>query len=163
MRKIAIAVIGAVTMLGLGWVAYAQSVQGGNQAPTNKAAYFDNTEIQKIWAENEAKQVSNKRVMEGGTYSVNIRIVRDDAAPMVHALSSDLWIVQAGTATAVTGGELVDIKTNPRNDDTLGSSIRGGVEQPVKFGDMVFVPPGVPHTFKGMKGFRAFLIRFPTK
>ncbi len=167
MRRLAIAAIGAVALLGLGWMAHAQ--QAGNAqpvappAPTNKAAYFDHTEMLNIWKDLEARQVINKRVMEGGTYSINIRIFKEDAAPLVHALTSDLWVVQAGTATAVTGGELLDIKKNAASDDASGSSIRGGVEQPVKPGDMVFVPPGVPHTFKSMKGFRAYLIRFPTK
>ena len=44
-----------------------------------------------------------------------------------------------------------------------GSAIRGGVEQPLKPGDVLYVPPGVPHGFKDVKGFRAYLIRFDTK
>ena len=33
-------------------------------------------------------------------------------------------------------------------------------EQPLKAGDVLYVPPGVPHGFKDIRGFRAFLIRF---
>src|SRR5437667_10613669 len=92
MRKLAIAAIAAVALFGLGWVAHAQGGRAGNPqagappAPTNKAAYFDNTEIQNIWKDLEAKQVINKRVMEGGTYSINVRIVKENAVPLGHAL-----------------------------------------------------------------------------
>ena len=83
----------------------------------------------------------------------------------MHAKSVDLWIVQAGTATAITGGELLDKKksANAASDDVAGSSIRGGIEQPLKPGDIIFVPPGVPHGFKDLKGFRAFLCPLGSK
>jgi quercetin dioxygenase-like cupin family protein len=47
--------------------------------------------------------------------------------------------------------------------DIAGTSIKGGVEQPLKAGDVLYVPPGVPHGFKDIQGFRAFLVRFDTK
>ncbi len=105
----------------------------------------------------------NKRVLEGGAYSINIRIVKEGDAPLVHASSADVWVMMEGTATAITGGELVDGKKRPNVDDEAGSAIRGGKEQPLKPGDVLYVPPGVPHGFKDVKGFRAYLIRFDTK
>jgi mannose-6-phosphate isomerase-like protein (cupin superfamily) len=169
MRQIAIAIMSAAAVSGLGWVAHAQGGQAGNPrpgapaAPTDKAAYFDSKEIHEIWKDEEAKQVTNRRLAEGGTHSINIRIVLPANEPLVHALSADTWVVMEGTATAVTGGQLVDMKKNPNSDDASGSSIRGGIEQPLKAGDILFVPPGVPHGFKDIKGFRAYLIRYPTK
>ena len=168
MRKLVIAVIGTIAWCNVGGGVV--SGQGGGAvtpaaaaAPTDKAAYFSATDIQAIWKDEEARQVINTRVLEGGSHSINIRIVRPQDPPLVHALSGDTWVVMAGTATAVTGGQLVDIKKNPNNDDTSGSSIKGGVEQPLKAGDILFIPPGVPHGFKDLKGFRAYLIRYPTK
>ena len=79
-------------------------------APTGKATYFANSDFQNIWKDLEARQVINKRVLEGGAYSINVRIVRPSDAPLVHAASLDIWLVQAGSATAVTGGELLDVK-----------------------------------------------------
>ena len=35
-------------------------------APTDKAAYFSNTDIQTYWKDLEARQVINHRIMEGG-------------------------------------------------------------------------------------------------
>jgi hypothetical protein len=72
-------------------------------------------------------------------------------------------LVSAGSATAVTGGQLLEVKKRPNSDDAAGTSIKGGVEQALKAGDVLYVPPGVPHGFKDIKGFRAFLIRFDTK
>ena len=169
MRKIAIAAMAAAAVTSLGWIAHAQGCRGGNAqpaappAPADKAAYFDSKDIHEIWKDEEAKQVINKRVAEGGSHSINIRIVLPANAPLVHALSADTWVVMEGTATAITGGELLDLKRNPNSDDMSGSSIKGGVEQPLKTGDILYVPPGVPHGFKDIKGFRAYLIRYPTK
>jgi mannose-6-phosphate isomerase-like protein (cupin superfamily) len=166
MRKIAIAVMAAVAVISLGWIADGQAgnpQSSAPPAPTAKAAYFDSKDIHEIWKDEEAKKVINKRVAEGGSHSINIRIVLPTNAPLVHALSADTWVVMEGSATAVTGGELMEAKRNPNSDDMSGSSIKGGVEQALKAGDILFVPPGVPHGFKDIKGFRAYLIRYPTK
>ena len=157
MRNLVIAVIGTIASCTVaGGVIYGQGAgtpaAATAAAPTDKAAYFSATDIQTIWKDEEAKQVINKRVLEGGSHSINIRIVRPQDPPLVHALSGDTWVVMAGTATAVTGGQLVDIKKNPNNDDTSGSSIKGGVEQPLKAGDILFIPPGVPHGFRISRG-----------
>ena len=135
----------------------------GPPAPTGKAGYFANSDLQNIWKDLEARQILNKRVLEGGSHSINIRIVRPTDEPLVHANSLDIWLVSAGSATAVTGGQLLDMKKRPNSDDAAGTSIKGGVEQPLKAGDVLYVPPGVPHGFKDIQGFRAFLIRFDSK
>jgi len=159
-----------IAVLGIrGDVARGQGAQPGSaaaqaaKAPTDKAVYFANDDLQTIWKDLEARQVINKRVLEGGTHSINVRIVKEGDAPLVHAQSADVWVVTAGGATAITGGQLVDGKKRPNVDDEAGSSIRGGVERALKPGDVLYVPAGVPHGFKDIKGFRAFLIRFDTK
>ena len=171
MRTLAIAVVGTVAVFTLlGEVAHGQRGQGRGAAaqqaptaPTDKAAYFPNADIQSTWKDLEAKQVINRRVLDGGAYSINIRIVKEGDAPLVHAKTADVWVVTAGTATAITSGELVDMQKRPNVDDASGSSIRGGTEQALQAGDVLYVPPGVAHGFKDVKGFRALLIRFDTK
>jgi len=167
MRIFAIALIGTIAWFSLsGRIAFGQGAQSAAAqqptAPRDKAAYFPNADTQLIWKDLEARQVINKRVLEGGTHSINVRIVREDDAPLVHAASADVWVVTSGTATAVTGGQLVGSQKRPNSDDAAGSSIRGGTEQPLKAGDVLYVPQGVPHGFKNVKEFRAFLIRFNT-
>ena len=151
------------TAHGQGGAARGAAAQPAPVAPKDKAAYFPNTDIQAVWKDLEARQVINKRAIDGGSFSINIRIVKEGDAPLVHAASADVWLVTAGTATAITGGQLADPQKRPNVDDAAGSAIRGGTEQPVTAGDVLFVPAGVPHGFKNVKGFRAFLIRFDTK
>ena len=158
-KTAATTVVAAALLTG---AAYGQATPGP-PAPTGKAGYFANSDIQNIWKDLEARQVLNRRVLEGGTHSINIRIVTPKDAPLTHANSLDIWLVQAGSATAVTGGQLVDSKKRPNSDDVAGSAISGGVEQPLKAGDVLYVPPGVPHGFKDIQGFRAFLIRMDAK
>ena len=153
-------VIGAMAVLGGG--ADTQAAPAPSAA-TDKATYFPNSDIQTIWKDLEARQVLNKRVLEGGAYSINVRIVRPTDPPLVHAQSLDIWLVSAGSATAITGGQMLDTKKRTNSDDAEGTSIKGGVEQPLKAGDVLYVPPGVPHGFKDIQGFHAFLIRFETK
>ena len=161
LRRIAVT-IAAMALWGVG--SYAQAAPAPVPSPaTDKATYFPNSDIQTIWKDLEARQVLNKRVLEGGAYSINIRIVRPTDPPLLHAQSLDIWLVSAGSATAVTGGQLLDSKKRTNSDDAEGTSIKGGVEQSLKAGDVLYVPPGVPHGFKDIQGFRAFLIRFETK
>jgi mannose-6-phosphate isomerase-like protein (cupin superfamily) len=170
MRTLLSAAVSAVLLFGAWGVAHGRG--GGAAAPaapqaaatpSGKAAYFPHADIESTWKDLEARQVINKRVLDGGAYSINIRIVKESDAPLVHASSADIWVTMEGSATAITGGQLVDGKKRPNVDDEAGSAIRGGVEQALKPGDMLFVPPGVPHGFKDIKGFRAYLIRFDTK
>jgi len=162
MRTRVMMVAAAAMVLGSA-VVYGQGAAPVPTAPKDKAGYFANSDSQNIWKDLEAKQVINKRVLEGGSHSINVRIVRANDEPLVHAASLDVWVVQQGTATAITGGKLVDGKKRPNSDDSAGSSIMGGTEQALKAGDVLYVPPGVPHGFKDVKGFRAYLIRFDAK
>src|ERR1700719_3703777 len=109
MRKCGMVAVAAMAFWGGG--AYGQAAQGGPpgapSAPTDKAAYFANADLQSVWKDLETRQVLNKRVLEGGAYSINIRIVKPTDAPLMHAKSLDIWLVSAGSATAVTGGKLL--------------------------------------------------------
>ena len=170
MRTSLLTMIGTVLVLGVFGVARGRGVRAAAPAlpqaataPKDRASYFAHPDIEATWKDLEAKQVINKRVLEGGTHSINIRIVKEGDAPLVHAQSADVWVVMEGTATAITGGQLVAGKKRPNTDDEAGSGITGGVEQALKPGDVLYVPTGVPHGFKDIKGFRAYLIRFDTK
>ncbi len=169
MRTLLVTLVSVVVFFGVWGVAHSRgqagspAAQQAAAAPKDRAAYFANKDIQTIWKDLEARQVINKRVLEGGAYSINIRIVKEGDAPLVHSSSADVWVTMEGGATAITGGQLVDGKKRPNVDDEAGTAIRGGVEQALQPGDVLFVPAGVPHGFKDIKGFRAFLIRFDTK
>ena len=64
----------------------------------------------------------------------------------VHQTTADVMVVQSGGATLVTGGEVVDpVATGP--NEIGGSAIKGGVSRVLAPGDVVEIPPGVPHWY----------------
>src|SRR5499426_2226345 len=135
--------------------------QGGAAAPAvpklaiGKTMFWPAADIEARWKENEALKRNNSRLFDGPTnISANVRIVAGEDPPLVHETTADLWIVTAGTAVARTDGKLV---TNGS-----ASSINNATERMVRTGDVLYVPPGVPHHFTQMKGFRAWLMRFDT-
>ena len=122
------------------------------KAPTDKTAFWSAEDIEARWKENEALKRANSRLFDGPTdlatnWTANIRIVLDNDPPLVHEGTSDLWIVTRGSAVARTDGEIVENGTT--------RSIRNGMQRNVKAGDILYVPPGVPHHFTDLKEFRA--------
>lgn len=65
----------------------------------------------------------------------------------VHAREADVMYIVAGTATLVTGGTLVDPVADG-TDEARGAAIAGGQAAALSPGDVVIVPPGVPHWFR---------------
>jgi len=101
------------------------------------------------WKDNEVNKRINTRLYNGpANISTNVRIVLDGDPPATHEGTADLWLVTEGTAVAKTDGQIV------------GGVIQNGMQRPVRAGDLLYVPPGVPHHFTDMKGFRAYLIRY---
>ena len=162
MRHTAVVLALAALCLGPGASRLRAQAPVQAKAPA-QASFFSHGDMETIWKDLEARKVINKRVLEGGDHSVNIRIVTDDAPPLVHATTVDVWVVIEGTAVATTGGRLAEPKKTANADDLGGSAIQNGTDRPIGPGDVVFIPPGVPHGFKEMKGFHAVLIRFEPK
>jgi mannose-6-phosphate isomerase-like protein (cupin superfamily) len=174
MRNNTLIVIGVIGVFGLGGAvthgqqagrnggAAAQPPAQGRGAaapvpdlPIGKTAFWTSADIQARWKDNEVNKRINSRLFNGPTnISANVRIVLPGDPPVTHETTADLWIVTEGTAIARTDGQIVD--TNGTK------SVRNGVERPVSPGDILYVPPGVPHHFTDMKGFRAWLMRFDT-
>ncbi|HEX4750584.1 MAG TPA: hypothetical protein VH302_13650 [Bryobacteraceae bacterium] len=62
----------------------------------------------------------------------------------VHEHEADIFVIQGGTATIITGGKLVDPKTT-KAGEIRGSSIAGGERSTLTTGDIIHIPAGVPH------------------
>jgi glc operon protein GlcG len=83
----------------------------------------------------------------GETYMVHASRREKPGMAEIHTRDADIVYVLDGTATLVTGGTAVDAKvTEP--DELRGSSISGGEAHPLKKGDVIIVPAGVPHWFR---------------
>ena len=115
--------------------------------------FWTAADIDSRWKENEARKRINSRLFDGpANISANVRIVLPDDPPQTHDGTADLWLVTAGEAVAETDGQMVDANG--------GKVVRNGTKRSVHAGDVLYVPPGVPHHFTDTKGFRAWLIRF---
>ena len=90
-------------------------------------------------------------LMETGTYKVHASRRDRDGQAEVHGRDTDIVYVLEGTATLVTGGQVVNGKTTAE-DELRGDAIAGGDVRRLVKGDLVVVPSGVPHLFKDVKG-----------
>ena len=146
-----ISVSGAVLLVMCSVVAFAQTGGGPlirHRAPTDKALDFPLAALQAEFADMKAQKRITTRLMEGGAYSLNARHQIGAEAPRAHKSIIELYFIQDGTGTLVTGGSIVD------------KAIRGGVARAVKAGDVIFIPPGVPHGFSDAKALSYLNVHF---
>jgi uncharacterized RmlC-like cupin family protein len=67
-----------------------------------------------------------------------------DGVPEVHETQVDVIFVQSGSATLLVGGTLVNGETVSPHEKRNGT-IQGGFRQKLAAGDVVRIPPGMPH------------------
>lgn len=155
-------------LLGALCTVTALMAQGDGPDPTCKmcpASYIANDELQayvkKAIAENRTDQ--QVRDVEIGKSHVGIGIVHrgklDKPAPesvAEHDLVSEVYHIIDGSATLVTGPDLVAKKRRPADLETVrlfngpgnnSASIRNGVTHQLKAGDVMVIPAGTGHWF----------------
>ncbi|MGE3277132.1 MAG: hypothetical protein AB7O67_18615 [Vicinamibacterales bacterium] len=110
------------------------------QAPADRSVNLPGEVLARYLREMDAHQLATLRMVEGGKYNVNIRRIRDAETALVHPNTIDLWVVIDGGGTMTTGGTLEK------------GRIVGGVSNPLRVGDVAFVPAGVPHGVSGVTG-----------
>ena len=143
-----------------GGIAVGAQVLIRQQAPTDRAADFPLAELEAIVQEMDAEQRATVRLLEGGSYNVNIRRIRGGETALMHPRTIDVWVIREGSGTLVTGGQIVDENGEPV--ETRGAAIRGGEEREIDVGDLIFIPAGVPHGIRETDGITWFNIRFDT-
>lgn len=141
----------------------AQAPLTGPPAPKDRAMDFPLASLEAAAREIAAKGLITQRVLDGGTYSINVRHIAGAETALVHGKITEVWVVRGGSGTVATGGSLVDPKPGAVAGEFSGRAISGGVERVIKTGDLVFIPPGVPHGIKESKGITYLNIRFETK
>src|SRR5678815_3104791 len=153
MRK---TLIWAAFIVASGWVALAQGGgqqapaagggrQGGEgrtvileQAPKDHSIAIPKDKLAQHLKDMDAKKLQTLRMIEGGKYNVNIRRITAAETGLVHPITADLWVVLDGGGTLTTGGVLEKGK------------ILGGQSRPIKVGDVVYIPSGLPHGVSGV-------------
>jgi len=129
--------------------AFAQPAQAGasaaqtvilERAPTDHTVAIPKETLARYFADMDAKKLQTLRMLEGGKYNVNIRRITAAETGLVHPITADLWVVLEGGGTLTTGGVLEKGK------------ILGGQSRPIKVGDIVYIPSGLPHGVSGVQG-----------
>ena len=119
-----------------------------HRAPTDRALDFQLAALQAEFADMKAQKRAGTRMVEGDTFSMNARYLTGAEAAQIHKTITEFYFVRDGSATLVTGGAIVN------------NAIRGGVERVIKPGDVVFIPPGVPHMIREATGISYLNIHF---
>lgn len=151
-----------VVVLTLGMVS-AQDPQ-----PTCKscpATYVSNAELQQYLEWGIASKTIDQQVraIDVGKLNVDVAMVHrsklDAPAPdsvAEHDLVGEVYHIIDGSATLVTGPDLVGSKRRPATQDNVrllngpghsAASIRNGVTHQLKAGDVIVIPPGTGHWF----------------
>ena len=87
-----------------------------------------------------------KQKAEFGDHLLEISHRDGNGRAELHKTKADVMVIQSGSATLVTGGEVIDPVTTGVNE-IQGSGIKGGVKHEVGPGDVIEIPAGVPHQF----------------
>jgi glc operon protein GlcG len=108
-----------------------------------KVSFYDSGQVRQAFAKGAVLFDQGERYM--------VHASRRDAAGQaeVHAKDADIIYVLDGTATFVTGGNVVEPKTTAP-DEVRGRSIAGGETRTLGKGDVVIVPAGTPHWFESV-------------
>jgi mannose-6-phosphate isomerase-like protein (cupin superfamily) len=85
-------------------------------------------------------------LVENGLYKIHASRREGPGVAEVHVRDTDIIYVLEGSATIVTGGQVVDEKTTA-TDEIRGRLITGGAARRLAKGDLFIVPSGVPHWF----------------
>lgn len=90
-------------------------------------------------------------VLKAEHYQVHASRREAPGVAELHRRDTDVFHILEGSATIVLGGSIVDA----REIDPLevrGTSIEGGKAQRLAPGDVLVIPPGVPHWFRDVEG-----------
>ncbi len=152
MRKnLLIAVLATFAVSGA--ATFAQTVRILDEAPLDRAVDFPRDDLIARFRQMSTEGIRTMRLLEGGEYNVNIRHVEnvtpETFVTLVHPDTIDVWVVQEGSGTLLTGGE------------KDGDRQIGGDERFISAGDLIFIPAGVPHGMKETDSITWLNIRFP--
>jgi mannose-6-phosphate isomerase-like protein (cupin superfamily) len=94
-----------------------------------------------------AQHIVTERVGDFGKYFFLAVLRNGSGQAELHETDADIFIVQSGEGTLVTGGTMIDPKTTQPHE-VRGSGIKGGQETKIGPGDVVTIPPKTPHLVK---------------
>lgn len=127
------------------------------------ASYIDNAELEAYIKRAKAERITDQQVraVDIGKSNVAIGVVHrtrltTPGEVAEHDLVSEVYHVIDGSATLVTGPNLVDSKRRPADNNAVrflngpghnAASIQNGVTHQLKAGDVIVIPAGTGHWF----------------
>ncbi len=94
-----------------------------------------------------AQKLASQQMGGFGNYSFLVVHREGSGQAEVHQTQADVIVVESGAGTLVYGGKVVNGKSTDAHE-IRGDSIDGGMEKKLAAGDIVTVPPKVPHLVK---------------
>ena len=115
---------------------------------TGKAEVFSASAVQgqlsQLAAEAKTKGSSGSTLGDYGTHAIKLSERTASGGAEIHAHFDDVMIVTGGSATLITGGDLINPHAGA-NGETTGTEIHNGASQTIATGDVVHIPAGTPH------------------
>jgi mannose-6-phosphate isomerase-like protein (cupin superfamily) len=152
------------------WCAGFPSVLFAKPATNAAAAYVTTAEIDAALAQMPPTSTTFDKpikTVDTGAYKVTIVILRripgkTPDSSLLHDRVTEVYQILTGAGMFETGGTLVDGKPVDLTTEAAGPSIRGtiqgGESRRMGPGDVVVIPPGVPHRFSSLEGTITYMV-----
>jgi mannose-6-phosphate isomerase-like protein (cupin superfamily) len=107
------------------------------------------------------------KTVDTGAYKVTIVILRrvpsqTPDSSLLHDRVTEVYQIITGAGMFETGGTLVDGKPVDLTSEAAGPSVRGTIQggetRRIGPGDVVVIPPGLPHRFSKLEGTITYLV-----
>lgn len=162
-----VAVAAIALICGLGGATFSFAGPAANAAP---AAYVTTAEIEAALKQMPPASTTYDKpikTVDAGAYKVTIVILRRipsgsvDSA-LVHDRVTEVYQIITGAGVFETGGTLTNGQPVDLTSEAAGPSVRGAIQggesRRIAAGDVVVIPPGVPHRFSKLEGTITYLV-----
>jgi glc operon protein GlcG len=139
--------------VGVSGAASAQQDEELALAGANALAASNKASVSYFEKEKVAAAFTKGAVLFDGSNKYMVHASHRDQAGVVevHEQDADIIYVLDGSATLVTGGEVVNGKPIAPGE-IRGTDVKGGETRQITKGDVIIVPAGTPHWFKEVPG-----------
>jgi mannose-6-phosphate isomerase-like protein (cupin superfamily) len=105
-------------------------------------------------------QFSSETLQQYGSHYTMMAHREATGSSEIHEKETDIFFALSGDASIVTGGQLVNARTQAPGE-LRGTSIEGGVKAPFVQGSVIHIPAGVPHQLivEPAKPFTYFVVK----
>jgi uncharacterized protein GlcG (DUF336 family)/mannose-6-phosphate isomerase-like protein (cupin superfamily) len=138
-------VIGAIGVSGAASAAQDDEIASAGAAEFEKSHRATVTFVPRSQVDEGFRKDAN--LVNDSAYRVNASRRDGPGEAEIHLAETDIFYVLEGSATFVTGGNVIDPK-NLSSSEIRGKAIDGGEERHLAKGDVITIPRGIPHWFK---------------